>query len=317
MVNSGVEYVIMEMSAHALFHQKNWGVMSDIAVFTNLTQDHLDFFSNMENYGKAKKQLFSKNQSKYAVINIDDEYSKIIIDGIDIPYVTVGKNREALIRAEDIESGLVSQNFVVDCFGNKFKASINLGGVFNISNALGAIAVCKLLGVDNENIKDGLENLKMVDGRFCTSVINGKTIVIDYAHTPDGLSNILNAVKQVLKYENSRIISVFGCGGNRDKTKRPIMGQISSMLADVTIVTSDNPRFESPNDIINDILKGVKDNSSVIVEPDRKQAIKKAYEIAEVGDVIVLSGKGAEDYMDIMGKKIHYSDFEEIEKIGG
>lgn len=316
MRDKGVEVVIMEMSAHALELQKNSGIMSDISVFTNLTQDHLDYFLNMENYGNAKKKLFNKCYSKFAVLNIDDVFTSKIIEGIDIPYCTIGKNQDADFYAYDIKNVDRGQEFKFCHDDSVVDMIINLDGRFNISNALGAIAVAKRLGIPYEKIKTGLLNLKAVPGRFNSFKIGGKKFIVDYAHTPDGLENILNASRQLLK-SNGKLISIFGCGGNRDALKRPIMGEISSRLADITILTSDNPRFEDPNLIIEDIRSGIKNCAEHYIEPDRRKAIMLGFKLASDNDVIVVSGKGCEDYIDKCGIKTHYSDSEVIEELGG
>lgn len=315
MKNKGVEIVAMEMSAHALELQKNSGVMSDIAVFTNLTQDHLDYFKTMENYGKAKKKLFTEKASRFAVINVDDEFSDNLINDIKIPYVTTSINRECDFFANSIKNENNGQSYILSHKNEDTKININLDGRFNVQNSLGAIAVAKRLGITNDKICEGLKNLKAVPGRFNSFNIGGKKFIVDYAHTPDGLENILNATRQILN-NDGKLISIFGCGGNRDALKRPIMGEISSRLADITIITSDNPRFEYPLDIIGQIEKGIDKGNEYYIEPDRRKAIKLGFNIAKTNDIIVVSGKGAEDYMDKCGKKTHFSDSEEIINLG-
>lgn len=315
MKNKGVDVVSMEMSAHALELQKNWGVMSDVAVFTNLTQDHLDYFKTMENYGNAKKKLFTPEFAKFAVINADDDFSKNIITDIKIPFVTTGIESLCHFKAGDIRNEKIGQSYVLSCNDNDINIKINLDGKFNISNSIGAIAVAKRLGISYEYIKRGLENLKLVPGRFNSFCIAGKKFIVDYAHTPDGLENILSATREIL-INNAKLISIFGCGGNRDALKRPIMGEISSRLADITIITSDNPRFEYPLDIISQIEKGMEKGSEYYIEPDRRKAIKLGFNLANPNDIIVVSGKGAEDYMDKCGEKTHFSDSEEIINLG-
>lgn len=309
-----VDVVVMEMSAHALELQKNRGLMSDIGVFTNLTQDHLDYFSSMEKYGKAKKKLFNKSACKFAVLNMDDGFAYEILKDINITYATVGIGDGFDFSGSNIKHENIGQKFTVCHDDREFDIKINMDGKFNISNALGAIAVAKRLGVSDEKIKQGLENLKGVPGRFNTYVIGSKKFIVDYAHTPDGIANILCASRQILKKGN-KLISIFGCGGNRDKTKRPIMGALSTELADISIITSDNPRLENPMDIIHDIEEGVHKDKEYYIEPDRKKAIKLGFKLANDGDIIVVSGKGAEDYIDKGGVKTHYCDSEVIEEI--
>ena len=316
MKDSGVQIVVMEMSAHALFYEKNWGVMSDISIFSNLTQDHLDFFLDMQSYGQAKKKLFSKKHSKFAVLNADDEFTREIIDGIDIPYVTYARSHDADFALASSCDNFVGQTFDVLFDGGRLDAKINLAGLFNISNALSAIAAAKLCGVSNEHIRSGLLKLESVPGRFNVKIAAGKKWVIDYAHTPDGLVNILSSARELLNKANGgKLISVFGCGGNRDKLKRPLMGEISSRLSDITVITSDNPRFEEPERIIDEIASGVNAGAKVFKEVNRKKAIALASKLAGENDIIVVSGKGAEDYIDIQGEKVHYSDNEAIEEL--
>ena len=317
MREKGVEVIVMEMSAHALFYQKNWGVMSDISIFTNLSEDHLDFFANMEKYGKAKKMLFSSKASKVAVINMDDSFAQSIIKDIDIPYLTVSKQATADCFATSIINNFSNQTF--DACGKdwKIKVNINMGGLFNISNALCAIGAARLCGISNQDIVLGLSNLQSVPGRFNIKFARGKKFIIDYAHTPDGLENILKACRELLSNKESKLISVFGCGGNRDALKRPIMGDISTRLADVTIITSDNPRLENPQEIIEEIESGVTTEAVYYKEVDRVKAIQLAEKLAGSEDIIVISGKGIENYMDIGGKKIPYSDQSVIDELGG
>ncbi len=314
MKNDGVQVVLMEMSAHALFYQKNWGVMSDISIFSNLTQDHLDFFSTMEKYGEAKKLLFDSKHSKFAVLNSDDDFSKKIIDGINIPFLTYGKRADADYYATNIVSNFGVQNFDVVFKNKSVQFEINMSGLFNVSNALSAIVATHVCGVDFETIKRGIKALEYVPGRFNCYSRHGKNFVIDYAHSPDGLVNILSSTRELLK-QGGKLISVFGCGGNRDKTKRPLMGQISTTLADLSIFTSDNPRLEDPLDIIADIETGAIGGSNFVIEPNRKDAIALAFAYATDKDIIVISGKGAEDYIDQNGEKTHYSDEETINEL--
>lgn len=307
----GAEVVIMEMSAHAAYYQKLRGVMTDIILFTNLSQDHLDFFITMENYGESKRKLFDKNFADYAVINFDDAFGISLAKETNLPYLSYSINKKDCdIKAEKIEQTTTSINYTC-CFQNKkFEVSQNLIGTFNISNGLCAIGGALLLGCTEEHIKSGLANLKSVPGRFNTKIVNDILFVIDYAHTPDGLENILRATRPLAK---NKLISVFGCGGNRDNSKRHIMGEISGRLADLTIITSDNSRLEDPNAIISDIESGI--SGRYIKQADRKQAIKLAFKLAGSGDCIVISGKGAEDYIDCGGKKTSYSDAEVIKEI--
>jgi len=304
MVDAGVNVVCMETSAHALKLQKLWGVMTDIALFTNLSQDHLDYFKNMDDYFIAKKSFFSAQLARFGVVNIDDPYGKIIYDNADIPLVSYSKenNREADVMASNIISGYYNQEFNVKSVKGDFKVNLNMLGSFNVSNALCAISAAIMAGVEQKHIINALKNLEQIEGRFNTYFVKGVRVIVDYAHTPDGLENILKAARV---FTEKNLISVFGCGGNRDVSKRHIMGQISTSLADLTVITSDNSRLEDPIDIIEDIERGV-ENNKYMLEIDRILAIKKAVNLACRGDTVLILGKGAENYFDVNGEKIPY-----------
>lgn len=308
MVRAGCEYVCMEVSAHALDLFKIEGFKVDISVFTNLTEDHLDYFKTMERYFQAKEKLFLKKTKKVAIINIDDEFGQKLVQNCGIKTVTFSLKNSADYFAEKLWFEGGKQYFVSR--GTEFL--LNLAGRFNVQNALSAIAVLTELGIDQKTIKQGFSLIQAVDGRFNTYLVAGVTVVIDYAHTPDGLKNILSACKGMAG--ENKVISVFGCGGNREIEKRKIMGEISSTLASYTIITTDNPRFEKRESIAKDIEKGMKNNNYKI-ELDRGTAIKEAIEMAGVGDIVVVAGKGSENYIDENGMKIPYSDKHEVEKI--
>jgi len=314
MADNGVEIVCMEMSAHALELQKNWGIMFDVALFTNLTQDHLDFFEDMQSYAKAKAKLFSPLASKKAVINIDDSFGKVLLENCKIPALTISLDKEkgADFTAMNIVDNGTSQEFGLSVGKYLLPIKLNLGGEFNVSNCLGAMACAYIYGSSLRNIVEGVEKLKEVEGRFNCYMINGVKVVIDFAHTPDGLENILSACK---KQTQGKLISVFGCGGNRDSDKRPKMGLISSSLADFSIITNDNPRFEKPEDIAKDIEKGMPPCSPYSIVLDRKRAIRLAISMADKGDTVVIAGKGAEGYIDALGVKTPYSDKAVVENI--
>ncbi|MBQ8451338.1 MAG: UDP-N-acetylmuramoyl-L-alanyl-D-glutamate--2,6-diaminopimelate ligase [Clostridia bacterium] len=309
MVKAHVEFVFMEVSAHAIDLKKICGINFEIVVFTNLTEDHLDYFPSIEKYFETKRSLFSKAHAKFAILNADDEFGKRIISSINMPFLTYAITEKATVKCDELVSELNFQKFKI----NNEEFTLNIAGRFNVFNCLAAISVAKVLGISYETIKKALLSLKSVDGRFNTKVVLGVLVIIDYAHTPDGLSNILSAAREL---SNGKVISVFGCGGNREVQKRKIMGEISSKLANFTIITSDNPRFESRLKIAKDIESGIL-NSNYIIELDRSKAIKKAISIAEKGDVVVIAGKGAETYIDENGIKIPYSDYDEIKKIEG
>lgn len=308
MVKQKCEYVCMEVSAHALDLLKLEGFKFDVSVFTNLTEDHLDYFKTMENYYVAKEKLFTTKHSKFAILNIDDEYGKKLEKCINIPYKTYSINSKASYFATKIESIKIKQKFY---FNNSYEFKINMAGRFNVSNSLAAIAVLTHFDIDIFKIKNAFENMPAVDGRFNLFNINGVKVVIDYAHTPDGLENLLKAAIEI--NSGGKIIIVFGCGGNRETQKRLKMGEISSKYANFVIISSDNPRFESREKIAKDIEKGII-GSNYFIELDRSLAIEKAFKMASENDVLVIAGKGSENYIDENGTKVPYSDYEEIEK---
>lgn len=309
MVKNHTDYCIMEVSSHSLELDRVAGCIFDMSIFTNLTQDHLDFHKTFENYFNAKLKLFK--QSKKAAINIDDEYGMKIIESIDIPVMTYSENKESDIRATDINITSNCSSFLLRTKFDSVEINLPLPGRFNVYNALSAASVCIAEGVSLELIKLGLESIEGVPGR--SEVIQspkGYSVIIDYAHTPDGIVNILNTVGE---YAKKRIITVFGCGGDRDKTKRPIMGEAAGKLSTICIVTSDNPRSEEPAAIIEDILPGIyKTDCSFEVIVNRKEAIERALSIGEKDDVIVIVGKGHETYQILKDKTIHFDEREII-----
>ncbi len=307
MCDDGVEYVVMEASAHALTLRKLDGIIFDVAAFTNLSRDHLDFFGTMDDYFEAKKQLFTPLHAKYAVINSDDAKGAEIAENCLIPYISYGAENPSDVFSMNLSMSVNGLEYVLNLNDDIGKVKFNLPGKFNMYNTLCAAAAASVLGVDLRHILDGIRSLKKVDGRF--NVINTSKcgIIIDFAHTDDGLKNILNTVRE---FAPQKIITVFGCGGDRDKSKRPIMGKVVSELSDYCFVTSDNPRTENPSDIIADVISGIsaEKKNTVICEPDRKTAIFEAVKIADNGDIVVIAGKGAEKYQEVMGIKQPYND---------
>ncbi|MFD3157433.1 UDP-N-acetylmuramoyl-L-alanyl-D-glutamate--2,6-diaminopimelate ligase [Haloimpatiens sp. FM7330] len=311
MVQNNVQYCVMEVSSHSLSLDRVFGVNFHRAIFTNLTQDHLDFHKTFENYYNAKLKLF-KNCST-AIINIDDKYGKRVYEDVDNNKMTYGIDNEADIVARNIEIHSKGIDFEI-CYENKTeKINLSIPGKYNVYNSLGIIAACLSENISLEDIKIGLKKLQ-VPGR-CEIVTKnyqlGFDVIVDYAHTPDGLENILKTAREFTK---GKLISVFGCGGDRDKTKRPIMGDIGSKLSDIAIVTSDNPRTEDPMSIIQDVISGIKKDNYVTIE-NRKEAIKKAMKIAQKGDVVVVAGKGHEDYQILKDKTIHFDEREIVSEL--
>ncbi len=316
MVENDVNIVVMEVSAHAIALNKMAGIKCDVGILTNVTQDHLDFFKTFSNYAKIKESFISNKFCEIGVVNLDDKIGKQIVlknmaNKNNFEILSYGLHSPSHIFAVDTKYSMEGTTYHINLFDEIYKVNTKLIGEFNLLNALGAATACKALGIKNQIIIKGLEDMDFVPGRF--NVINlgdNKSVIIDYAHTPDGLQNILSATRMVTK---GKIISVFGCGGNRDTSKRPIMGKISAELADFSILTSDNPRLEKPELIIQDIEQGVKSQTeNYLCITDRKQAISYAISILKEGDVAVISGKGAENYLDICGVKYPYSDFETV-----
>ena len=303
MADEGVTAVSMEVSAHAVDMHRLDGVPFEAACFTNLSQDHLDYFYTMENYFQTKKRFFLEGAVKNAALNADDEYSERIQKEIRIPYITYGISANADVFARDIEISETGVSFSILLRGlENVTIRMRLTGMFNVYNALAAASLAMILGIDKAAIKAGLESVKAVPGRV--EMLDTNTpyrVILDYAHSPDALENVLSTVRA---FTRNRLIVLVGCGGDRDHAKRPIMGEIVGRLADFSILTSDNPRTEDPNVILRSIELGMKRTKGryVVIE-NRREAIRYALEMGREGDVIILAGKGNETYQDIMGVK--------------
>lgn len=311
MVKEDVEYCIMEVSSHSLELDRVYGIEFSKGIFTNLTQDHLDFHKTFENYFNAKLKLFLN--SKISIVNADDNYGEKIIDSIVGDIVTYGLESQAMLRAKNLKLHSRGIEFTLVYNGNEEDIKLSIPGKYNVYNALGCIAATIHEGASIEDIKEALKKVA-VPGRCEIVTLNhdlGYDVIVDYAHTPDGLENILNSARE---FTFGRLISVFGCGGDRDKTKRPIMGSIGSNLSDIAIITSDNPRTEDPMAIIEDIKSGLKKDNYIVIE-NRREAIKYAMKIAKDKDVIVIAGKGHEDYQILKDKRIHFDEREIISEI--
>ncbi len=309
MVDFGVEYVVMEVSAHALALDKTEGIVFEVGVLTNLTQDHLDFFKTMENYKRAKFKLFEGNKIKSAVLNFDDEFGSKLAETITVPFLSYSLNNPSDVFAAKIGNRNGKNKFIVNILDNVFDVESNLIGEFNIYNSLAATSVAAMLGCSPKQIKNGLEKLLGVEGRLNRfNLSNGVVAFIDFAHTPDGIEQALNAIRD-LKFK--QIITVFGCSGNRDKDKRHKMGQIAEKLSDYVVLTTDNPRFENPELILDDIEIGMEKTAHTRFV-SREQAIEFALTLAKKGDCVAILGKGAETYQDINGVNVPYSDFEVV-----
>lgn len=305
------EYCIMEVSAHAIALSKIYGLQFEVGVFSNLSQDHLDFFKTMEEYGKTKKQFFSKEYCKCAVVNTDDELGRQIFIEQKVPTVCYALNNPSDVFAINLSQKLSGSSFTLNLFDNILDIKTNLVGTYNVYNCLSAITTCAVLGLTGDQIKKGISTCKGIEGRFEVIKYNGFYIVIDFAHTPDGITNVLSTARKLC---NGKLISIFGCGGSRDREKRPIMAEEAEKYSDITIVTSDNPRYENPEIIIDDIRKGFKSNNHIGISK-RDEAIKAGINMCKKGDCLVVCGKGGEKYQDINGVKTPYTDKEEIYKI--
>lgn len=316
MVEEGVETAVMEVSSHALALKRVADCEFDGGVFTNLTQDHLDFHPSVDHYLRSKEVLFrqlgtgSKPGPKYAVINVDSPYARDIISVAGAPVVTYGLDNPADLQASNIQVDSRGTTFSLKGPGMECTMKLRLVGRFNVYNALAACAVGLMEKVDPQVIKRALEETAGVPGRFET-VNEGQEfgVIVDYAHTPDGLHNILRTAREITE---GRVITVFGCGGDRDRTKRPLMGEAAAVHSDFCIITSDNPRSEVPGAIIDDILPGVqKITSNYRIIENRREAISEALRMAREGDTVIIAGKGHEDYQLVGDDVLHFDDREE------
>ncbi|MEW6599625.1 MAG: UDP-N-acetylmuramoyl-L-alanyl-D-glutamate--2,6-diaminopimelate ligase [Nitrospirota bacterium] len=320
MVNNQLEYAVIEVSSHALALKRVEGCSFRTAAFTNFTRDHLDFHNTMDEYYKAKAGLFyCLDKDSSAVLNIDDPMIRPLAQTLDCNVVTYGMEKGAMIRAENIkETGTggncrgpegcrFGMSFDVRTPEGGFEITTSLIGRFNVYNILTSIGIAYSLGLEEDVIRDGIRHAEPVDGRF-ENIDEGQDFlcIVDYAHTDDALRKCIEEARVITR---KRVITVFGCGGDRDRTKRPLMGTVAAELSDIVIVTSDNPRTEDPSEIIKDILKGIKKNNYT-VRPSRDEAIREAISMANEGDTVVIAGKGHENYQEVNGVRHHFSDRE-------
>ena len=307
MRDAGCSYAVMEVSSHALELDRVGGIIFDVAAFTNLTEDHLDFHKTMEAYCDAKAILFRR--CRRAVVNGDDPWTDRILAGCTAPVITATVESDGSLRAEDVVLRADGVSFTAVFGDERVPVQVGIPGKFTVRNVLGVLGIALQLDISLQDAAAALANVEGVKGRVEVVPTPGKdyTILIDYAHTPDGLENVLSSVKDFCQ---GRLIAVFGCGGDRDPIKRPIMGKIGVDIADLAIITSDNPRTEEPAAIIRDIVAGVGDAKNYEVVENRPNAIKYAMDIAKKDDIIVLAGKGHETYQEIMGVKHHLDERE-------
>lgn len=314
MAAENVNDVVMEVSSHSLDLNRVDAIQYNIGIFTNLTQDHLDYHKTMENYKQAKAKLFER--CKCSVINIDDTAGFFMKEKAVGKVITYGIDHKADLQAENIHISSDGVEFMLEYEKKQYPIKLHTPGKFSIYNALGSIGACILMNVPMEKIIEGLNKNRGVSGRFQTiKSTRGFNAIVDYAHTPDGLENILKTAKE---FVTGNIITVFGCGGDRDKTKRPIMGEIAGNLSNYCVITSDNPRTENPETILDDVEVGTKKtNCQYCKIADRRKAIQFAIDKAKTGDVIVIAGKGHENYQIFADKTIHFDDVEEVKKAFG
>jgi len=306
MTNRHFDYCVMEVSSHGIDFHRVEGCRFEAAVFTNLTQDHLDYHRTMENYLMTKVRLFKGLEpDKFAIVNVDDSYARYFIENTPAQVITYGVRTSADVAATDIELSIKGTNFRLKTPRGIVDIHSRLIGLFNVYNSLAGAAACLSQGIDLEVIKRGLEAKIHVAGRF-ELVERGQdfSVVVDYAHTPDGLRNVLSLARDL---RPRRVITVFGCGGDRDKGKRPLMGKVASELSDMVIVTSDNPRNEDPEKIARDILRGIRGKNYRVIL-DRYEAIEYAIRMARSGDIVMLCGKGHETTQTLKDRIIEFSD---------
>ena len=309
MADAGCTHVVMEVSSHSLTLERVAGITYDVALYTNLSQDHLDFHKDMADYAAAKRKLFT--QSRIGLLNADDAWADFMLQGAACPGRTYSAERnEADLVAKDLRLTASGVRFAAVSGGQIALTKLAIPGIFSVYNALGVMAVGQALGIPLSECADAMSSAKGVKGRMEVVPTDGDyAILIDYAHKPDALEKVLKTLRPVTR---GRLIALFGCGGDRDHGKRPIMGRIAAELADLCVVTSDNPRTEDPQAIIDDILAGMKKSTAAVqVIPDREQAIAWAIDKARPGDVILLAGKGHEDYQ-VVGKEKRHMDEREI-----
>ena len=315
MVDAGCQYVFMECSSHAIDQKRIGGLHFAGGIFTNLTRDHLDYHKTVENYRNAKKAFFDMlPKGAFAIINADDKNGQFMVQNTKATIKTYSTRTMADFKARIVECHFEGMYLEID--GRE--VGVQFIGKFNVSNLLAVYGAAVMLGQQPEDVLLVLSTLKSVAGRLePIHSPEGYTAIVDYAHTPDALDNVLRAIHEVLDGKGGKVITVCGAGGNRDKGKRPLMAQEAVKQSDRVIITSDNPRFEEPQDIINDMLAGLdqKQMKKVVSIVDRREAIKTACMLAEKGDVILIAGKGHEDYQEIKGVKHHFDDREVVREI--
>jgi UDP-N-acetylmuramoyl-L-alanyl-D-glutamate--2,6-diaminopimelate ligase len=312
MRDEGCDLIVMEVSSHSLYLRRVEGIRFDVGIFTNLSQDHMDFHKTWQNYVDAKRILF--NQSDTAVINVDDDAASDMISAAKNELIYFGVLNNADIKPENLKLTAQETSFSVKINAMKLNVCIPIPGMFTAYNALGAIGAAAALGLGGDEITKGLAGMRAVPGRFelLDTRKGDYSIILDYAHSPDSLESTLKTIRE---FAEGRIVTVFGCGGNRDRVKRPIMGRIAGEYSDFVIVTSDNPRFEEPMDIIAGIKEGMTGDTPYICIENRREAIAYAIKNAQRKDIIFLAGKGHETYQEIRGKKYDFDEKVVVQRI--
>lgn len=311
MLLRGVEYVFIEASAHAIYYEKLAGIKAKATIFTNLTQDHLDFFHTMQEYAQVKLGYFKPENTALAIVNSDDACGRRILLNQKVPTISYGTENPADVFAINVEEGEDGLRFTINAFDRIEQINTPLFGRFNVYNVMAAVATAMYFGVSLPIAARALEKIDTVPGRFVVNIVKGRKVVVDFAHTPDGLDNLLKS----FLHRSGKLITVFGCGGDRDKSKRPLMGEIAARYSDHVIITDDNPRSEDEMSIAREIKVGIPPKSSVEICLNRKEAILRAFSVSTLGDTIVIAGKGHERYVEIKGEKIPYSDSAVLEEL--
>ncbi len=321
MVKKGMTHCVMEVSSHAIALRRVDCVDFDVVAFTNLSHDHLDFHGDFETYRKTKMRLFGIDEDdndygeeRVAVVNVTNKDGRQICEETPLEKLTFALGEEAAVKGEISELDWHGTRMKISSDGKTFEVTSKLRGRSNAENIVAAFAIARALGIEHGTIVEGIASMEIVPGRMEMISAMGRVAIVDYAHTPDALRRLLTDIRS---FAPKRIICVFGCGGDRDRGKRPEMGRIASELSDLTIITSDNPRTENPHRIIQDILEGVVPGKNHFVEPDRAQAIRRAVEMSKPGDVVVVAGKGHEDYQIIGNTRIPFDDREAVRSAFG
>jgi len=311
----GCEVVVSEVSAHAIYLEKLGNIKADIAILTNISQDHLDFFKDFDSYQGVKMSYFTREHVKSALINVDDKSGRLLLERSEInglPAISYGLYNPADCFAINVREDTLGTRFVANLNDEIVDCKSNLFGEFNVYNLLAALSCASELGIDSETLSHAVRKVKPVKGRFSVMRNDKGTIIIDFAHTPAALAQLLSTARTITK---SRLITVFGCGGERDADKRKKMGEVASKYSDSIVLTNDNPRGEEPLEIIKQIETGVSIKDLKCIA-DRAEAVRFALAEMEEGDTLVIAGKGNENYLEIKGRKLPYSDFDTVERYG-